>query len=239
MSEMLKITNLTKKYGDKLAVDNISIEVKSGEIFGFVGHNGAGKTTTIKCIAGILNFEEGNIYIDDISIKDEPIKCKQMMAYIPDNPDVYENLTGIGYLNFVSDIYNVEKELRRTLIDKYAKEFEIYENLDNTISSYSHGMKQKLAVISALVHSPKLLVLDEPFVGLDPKAQFKLKEIMQDLCNDGMSIFFSSHVLAVVEKLCTKIAIINKGKIVRMGSIEDIIKEGTLEDVFMATLGDE
>jgi len=236
---MLKITNLTKKYGDKLAVDNISIEVKSGEIFGFVGHNGAGKTTTIKCIAGILNFEEGNIYIDDISIKDEPIKCKQMMAYIPDNPDVYENLTGIGYLNFVSDIYNVEKELRRTLIDKYAKEFEIYENLDNTISSYSHGMKQKLAVISALVHSPKLLVLDEPFVGLDPKAQFKLKEIMQDLCNDGMSIFFSSHVLAVVEKLCTKIAIINKGKIVRMGSIEDIIKEGTLEDVFMATLGDE
>jgi ABC-2 type transport system ATP-binding protein len=236
---MLRITNLTKKYGEKVAVDNISIEVKSGEIFGFVGHNGAGKTTTIKCIVGILSFENGNIEIDGTSIKDEPIKCKEMMAYIPDNPDIYENLTGIQYLNFVSDIYNVEKELRRTLIDKYSKEFEIYENLDNTISSYSHGMKQKLAVISALVHSPKLLVLDEPFVGLDPKAQFKLKEIMQDLCNDGMSIFFSSHVLAVVEKLCTKIAIINKGKIVRIGSIEDITKEGTLEDVFMATLGDE
>ena len=236
---MLKITNLTKKYGDKLAVDNISIEVKSGEIFGFVGHNGAGKTTTIKCIVGILAFEEGNISIDGASIKDEPIKCKEMMAYIPDNPDIYENLTGIQYLNFVSDIYNVEKNLRRNLIDKYSKEFEIYENLDNVISSYSHGMKQKLAVISALVHSPKLLVLDEPFVGLDPKAQFKLKEIMENLCNEGMSIFFSSHVLAVVEKLCTKIAIINKGKIVRIGSVEDITKEGSLEDVFMATLGDE
>jgi len=236
---MLKIINLTKRYGDKIAVDNISIEVKPGEIFGFVGHNGAGKTTTIKCIVGILAFEEGNISIDGASIKDEPIKCKEMMAYIPDNPDIYENLTGIQYLNFVSDIYNVEKNLRRNLIDKYSKEFEIYENLDNVISSYSHGMKQKLAVISALVHSPKLLVLDEPFVGLDPKAQFKLKEIMENLCNEGMSIFFSSHVLAVVEKLCTKIAIINKGKIVRIGSVEDITKEGSLEDVFMATLGDE
>ncbi|MDD2377124.1 MAG: ABC transporter ATP-binding protein [Clostridia bacterium] len=236
---MLKITNLTKKYGDKIAIDNISIEVKSGEIFGFIGHNGAGKTTTIKCIVGILSFEDGNILIDADSIKDEPIKCKTKMAYIPDNPDIYETLTGIEYLNFVSDIYDVDKNIRQNLIDKYSKEFEIYNDLDNVISSYSHGMKQKLVVISALVHSPKILVLDEPFVGLDPKAQFQLKEIMKDLCNDGMSIFFSSHVLAVVEKLCDKIAIINKGKIVRIGKIEDIIKEGSLEDVFMATLGDE
>lgn len=236
---MLKITNLTKRYGDKIAVDNISIEVKPGEIFGFVGHNGAGKTTTIKCIVGILSYEDGNIFIDSDSIKDEPIKCKTKMAYIPDNPDIYENLTGIQYLNFVSDIYDVDKDIRKNLIDKYSKEFEIYDNLDNIISSYSHGMKQKLAVISALVHSPKILVLDEPFVGLDPSAQFKLKEIMKDLCNNGMSIFFSSHVLAVVEKLCDRIAIINKGKIVRIGTVEDITKEGSLEDVFMATLGDE
>lgn len=236
---MLKIANLTKKYGDKTAVDNISIEVKPGEIFGFVGHNGAGKTTTIKCIVGILSFENGDIYIDGISIKDEPMKCKSMMAYIPDNPDIYENLTGIQYLNFVADVYSVDKDKRRILIDKYSKEFEIYDNLDSVISSYSHGMKQKLAVISALIHSPRILILDEPFVGLDPKAQFKLKEIMKDLCNEGMSIFFSSHVLEVVQKLCDKIAIINKGKIVRIGKIEDIIKEGSLEDVFMSTLGDE
>jgi ABC-2 type transport system ATP-binding protein len=228
--------NFTKKYGDKIAVDNISIEVKPGEIFGFIGHNGAGKTTTIKCIVGILSFESGDIYIDGVSIKDEPIKCKEMMAYIPDNPDIYENLTGIQYLNFVSDIYNVDKDKRRNLIDKYAKEFEIYDNLDSVISSYSHGMKQKLTVISALVHSPKILILDEPFVGLDPKAQFQLKEIMRDLCNNGMSIFFSSHALEVVEKLCNRIAIIKKGKIIKIGSAEDITKEGTLEEVFMSTL---
>jgi ABC-2 type transport system ATP-binding protein len=233
---MLKIVNFTKKYGDKIAVDNISIEVKPGEIFGFIGHNGAGKTTTIKCIVGILSFESGDIYIDGVSIKDEPIKCKEMMAYIPDNPDIYENLTGIQYLNFVSDIYNVDKDKRRNLIDKYAKEFEIYDNLDSVISSYSHGMKQKLTVISALVHSPKILILDEPFVGLDPKAQFQLKEIMRDLCNNGMSIFFSSHALEVVEKLCNRIAIIKKGKIIKIGSAEDITKEGTLEEVFMSTL---
>jgi ABC-2 type transport system ATP-binding protein len=236
---MLKIENLTKKYVEKVAVDNISIEVKPGEIFGFVGHNGAGKTTTIKCIVGILSFENGNIYIDGVSIKDEPIKCKSMMAYIPDNPDLYENLTGIGYLNFVGDIYNVDKNIRRDLIDKYAKDFEIYDNLGSVISSYSHGMKQKLAIISALIHSPKILILDEPFVGLDPKAQFKLKEIMKDLCANGMSIFFSSHVLEVVEKLCNKIAIINKGKIVKVGTTEEIAKEGSLESVFMSTLGDE
>jgi ABC-2 type transport system ATP-binding protein len=233
---MLKIVNFTKEYGDKVAVDNISIEVKPGEIFGFIGHNGAGKTTTIKCIVGILSFESGDIYIDGVSIKDEPIKCKEMMAYIPDNPDIYENLTGIQYLNFVSDIYNVDKDKRRNLIDKYAKEFEIYDNLDSVISSYSHGMKQKLTVISALVHSPKILILDEPFVGLDPKAQFQLKEIMRDLCNNGMSIFFSSHALEVVEKLCNRIAIIKKGKIIKIGSAEDITKEGTLEEVFMSTL---
>lgn len=236
---MLKIANLTKKYGDKVAVDDVSIEVKPGEIFGFIGHNGAGKTTTIKCIVGILSFENGDIYLDGVSIKDEPIKCKQMMAYIPDNPDIYDNLTGIGYLNFVSDIYDIDKDKRRKLIDKYAKEFEIYDNLGSVISSYSHGMKQKLAVISALVHSPKILILDEPFVGLDPKAQFKLKEIMKDLCNEGMCIFFSSHVLEVVEKLCNKIAIINKGKIVRIGDVKDITKDESLEQVFMDMLGDD
>lgn len=236
---MLKISNLTKKYGEKVAVDDISIEVKSGEIFGFVGHNGAGKTTTIKSIVGILSFEKGDIHIDGVSIKEHPIKCKSMMAYIPDNPDIYENLTGIQYLNFVGDIYKVDKNKRKELIDRYAKEFEIYDNLDSVISSYSHGMKQKLAVISALIHSPRLLILDEPFVGLDPKAQFKLKEIMKELCNEGVSIFFSSHVLEVVEKLCNRIAIINKGKIVKIGTIEEITKDSSLEDVFMSTLGDE
>lgn len=236
---MLKIKNLTKKYGDKIAVDDLSIEVQSGEIFGFVGHNGAGKTTTIKCIVGILDFENGDILIDGVSIKEEPLKCKNMMAYIPDNPDIYESLTGIGYLNFVSDIYNVDKKSRKDLIDKYAKIFEIYDNLGSVISSYSHGMKQKLALISALVHTPKLLVLDEPFVGLDPKAQFQLKEIMKELCDNGTSIFFSSHVLEVVEKLCNKVAIINKGKIVRYGTVEEITKSGSLEDVFMSTLGVE
>ncbi len=236
---MLRITNLTKKYGDKIAVDDISIDVNPGEIFGFVGHNGAGKTTTIKCIVGILSFESGNIYIDGLNIKDDPIRCKSMMAYIPDNPDVYENLTGIQYLNFVGDVYSVDKTIRRELIDKYAKELEIYDNLGSVISSYSHGMKQKIAIISALIHSPKILILDEPFVGLDPKAQFKLKEIMKELCGKGVSIFFSSHVLEVVQKLCDKIAIINKGKIVKIGNIEDITKDASLEDVFMSTLGDE
>ena len=236
---MLKICNLTKKYGEKVAVDNVTLEVKPGEVFGFIGHNGAGKTTTIKCIVGILSFKDGEIYIDGVSVKEEPIKCKSMMAYIPDNPDIYENLTGIQYLNFVSDIYKVDKSARKELIDKYAKEFEIYDNLDSIISSYSHGMKQKLAVISALIHSPKLLVLDEPFVGLDPKAQFKLKEIMKELCKNGISIFFSSHVLEVVERLCNKVAIISKGKIVKVGTVEDITKDSSLEKVFMSTLEDE
>lgn len=236
---MLKISNLTKKYGDKVAIEDISIEVKPGEIFGFVGHNGAGKTTTIKCIVGILSFENGEIYIDGINVKNEPIKCKSMMAYIPDNPDVYENLTGIQYLNFVGDIYEVEKNKRKELIDKYSKELEIYDNLGSVISSYSHGMKQKIAIISALIHSPRLLILDEPFVGLDPKAQFKLKEIMKQLCDDGVSIFFSSHVLEIVAKLCNRIAIINKGKIVRMGTVDEIQKDGSLESVFMSILGDD
>lgn len=236
---MLKICNLTKNYGEKVAVDDVTLEVKPGEIFGFVGHNGAGKTTTIKCIVGILSFKDGDIYVDGISVKDDPMKCKSMMAYIPDNPDIYENLTGIQYLNFVSDIYKVDKNERKNLIDKYAKEFEIYDNLDSVISSYSHGMKQKLAVISALIHSPKLFILDEPFVGLDPKAQFKLKEIMKELCANGVSIFFSSHVLEVVEKLCDRVAIISKGKIVKVGTVEDITKDSSLEKVFMSTLEDE
>lgn len=236
---MLKISNLTKKYGSHIAVDDISIEVKPGEIFGFVGHNGAGKTTTIKCIVGILSFENGDILVDGISIKNEPIKCKEIMAYIPDNPDIYDSLTGAEYLNFISDIYEVENSKREELIDKYSKEFEIFDNLGDSIASYSHGMKQKLAIISALVHTPKLLILDEPFVGLDPKAQFKLKEIMKKLCSEGMSIFFSSHVLEVVEKLCTRIAIIYKGKIVKVGKVEDITKDSSLEEVFMSVLKED
>ena len=233
---MLKIINLTKKYGNKVAVDNISIEVNSGEIFGFIGHNGAGKTTTIKSIVGILDFEEGDILIDNISIKDNPLKCKEIMAYIPDNPDIYESLTGKQYLNFVSDVYKIKGDLRNNLIEKYAKKFEILDNLNSVISSYSHGMKQKLVIISAIIHSPRLLVLDEPFVGLDPKAQFDLKEIMEELCSNGTSIFFSSHILDVVEKLCNRVAIIKNGKIIRIGKTSEITKDESLEEVFLNTL---
>ena len=211
---MLKIENLTKKYGDKSAIDNLNLEVEDGEIFGFIGHNGAGKTTTIKCMVGILEFDNGNIYINGNSIKDEPLKCKKDIAYIPDNPDIYENLTGFSYLNFVADIFEIDNKTREERINKYAEAFEIKNELQDLISSYSHGMKQKLVIISALIHTPKLLILDEPFVGLDPKASFTLKEIMKEITKEGAAIFFSSHVLEVVEKLCDKVGIKKEGKLI-------------------------
>ncbi len=231
---MLTIKNLTKSYkGGKKAVDNLSLEVANGDIFAFIGHNGAGKTTTIKSVVGILDFEEGEIEINGVSIKKDPVACKKMTAYIPDNPDLYEHLTGIQYLNFIGDIFEVPKAKREELIKKFADDFEITKNLGDIISSYSHGMKQKLAVISALIHSPKLLVLDEPFVGLDPKAAHILKGMMRDLCDNGSAIFYSTHVLEVAEKLCDKVAIIKQGKLIRVGTIEDVKGDSSLEDVFL------
>lgn len=237
---MLNINNFSKVYkGNKRAVDNISLEVKEGEIFGFIGHNGAGKTTTIKSIVGINEFDEGDILINGMSIKDNPIECKKIMAYIPDNPDLYESLTAIQYLNFVADVYGVSEAQREELIKKYGDAFEITNNLGSLISSYSHGMKQKLAIISALIHKPKLLVLDEPFVGLDPKASHTLKGIMKEICEEGASIFFSSHVLEVVEKLCSRIAIIKDGKIAAYGTVEEVKGTSSLEDVFMELIDNE
>ena len=231
---MLKIKNYSKSYTkDKKVVDNLSLEVKKGDIFAFVGHNGAGKTTTIKSIVGILEFDEGDIFIDGMSIKNNPIECKKKMAYIPDNPDLYEHLTGIKYLNFIADVYNVSNEKREELIKKYADIFNITNNLGDDISSYSHGMKQKLAIISALIHEPKLYILDEPFVGLDPKATHTLKEIMKEKCDEGCAFFFSTHILEVAEKLCNKIAIIKDGKIIVSGEMKKIIKDKSLEDIFM------
>ncbi len=231
---MLNITNFSKTYkGDKKAVDNLSLTVRAGDIFGFIGHNGAGKTTTIRAVAGVLDFDEGEIRIDGKSIRKEAVACKKMTAYIPDNPDLYEHLTGIGYLNFIADIYEVTKFDRETLIERYADAFEITTNLGDTISSYSHGMKQKLAIIAALIHRPKLLILDEPFVGLDPKAAHTLKTIMAELCKGGSAIFFSTHVLEVAEKLCNKIAIIKSGMLVACGTIEEVKGNLSLEDVFM------
>ena len=237
---MLNINNFSKVYkGNKRAVDNISLEVKEGEIFGFIGHNGAGKTTTIKSIVGINEFDEGDILINGMSIKDNPIECKKIMAYIPDNPDLYESLTAIQYLNFVADVYGVSEAQREELIKKYGDAFEITNNLGSLISSYSHGMKQKLAIISALIHKHKLLVLDEPFVGLDPKASHTLKGIMKEICEEGASIFFSSHVLEVVEKLCGRIAIIKDGKIAAYGTVEEVKGTSSLEDVFMELIDNE
>ena len=237
---MLYINNFSKEYSKgKKAVDNISLTVNGGEIFGFIGHNGAGKTTTIKSIVGILEFNEGDILIDNKSIKKNPIECKNVMAYIPDNPDLYEALTGIQYLSFIADIYKVSKEQREELIKYYGDKFELTKYLGDLISSYSHGMKQKLAVISALIHKPKLLILDEPFVGLDPKASHALKEIMREICNEGSAIFFSTHVLEVAEKLCDKIAIIKQGKIVVVGDTEEVKGNSSLEDVFMELIDNE
>ena len=237
---MLEIINYSKAYkSGKKAVNNISLRVNDGEIFAFIGHNGAGKTTTIKSIVGILEFEEGDILIDGVSIKEDPMKCKSNIAYIPDNPDIYESLTGIQYLNFIADIYNVSKSDRENSIKYYGDKFEITNFLGDLISSYSHGMKQKLVIISALLHKPKLFILDEPFVGLDPKASHLLKEEMKALCRQGVSFFFSTHVLEVAEKLCNKVAIIKDGVIVTQGNMETVKGNSSLEDIFMELIDNE
>lgn len=230
---MLKINNLTKIFGDKKAVDNLTLHINPGEIYGFIGHNGAGKTTTIKCCCGILQFDQGEIYIDGISVKDNPLGCKQKIAYIPDNPDLYDFMTGIQFLNFMADIFGVSSDDRDIRIQKYADMFEITGDLAQPISAYSHGMKQKLAIISALIHEPKLIIMDEPFVGLDPKASHLLKETMREMCDKGAAIFFSTHVLEVAEKLCDKVAIIKGGKLIRSGTMEEVKGDTSLEDVFL------
>lgn len=231
---MLSIHNFSKVYkGGKKAVDNLSLEVEAGDIYGFIGHNGAGKTTTLRVVAGVLDFEEGDILINGMSIKKEGVACKKITAYIPDNPDLYEHLTGIQYLNFVGDIYSISKIEREELIKKYGDAFEMTSNLGDLLSSYSHGMKQKLALISALIRKPKLLLLDEPFVGLDPKAAHTLKTFMAELCQQGSAIFFSTHVLEVAEKLCNKIAIIKGGKLVASGNTEEVKGNQSLEELFM------
>lgn len=235
---MLKIENFTKKYGDKTAVSQLDLTIGKGEIYGFIGHNGAGKTTTIKAVAGILGFEEGQIYIDGVSVKEDPITCKKKMAYIPDNPDLYEFMTGIQYLNFIADIYGVSSEVRQERINRYAEKFEMKKNLAMGISSYSHGMKQKLALISAWIHEPSLIIMDEPFVGLDPKASHHLKEMMHEFCQEGGSIFFSTHVLEVAEKLCDKVAIIKGGRLIRSGTMEEVKGDASLEKVFLEMEGE-
>ncbi len=231
---MLSIKNYSKSYSEgKKAADNVSLDVCSGDIYGFIGHNGAGKSTTIRAVVGVLDFTEGEIYIDGHSVKEEPLPCKQVTAYIPDNPDLYENLTGIQYLNFIADVFDISAEDRQAGIKKYADLFEITDALGDLISSYSHGMKQKVAIISALIHKPRLLVLDEPFVGLDPKATFTLKEIMHEMCREGTAIFFSTHVLDVAEKLCNKVAIIKQGRIIASGTMEELTEGHSLEETFL------
>ena len=231
---MLRIENISKSYGEKKAVDGLCLHVKAGEIYGFIGRNGAGKTTTLKACAGILGFDEGEIYVDGVSMREQPLECKKRMAYIPDNPDLYAFMTGIGYLNFVADVYGVSAELRQMRIKKYADAFELTAELANPVSSYSHGMKQKLAIISALIHAPKLLLMDEPFVGLDPKAAHTVKTVMRSLCDEGCAIFFSTHVLEVAEKLCDKIAIIMDGKLVKEGSTVEVKGDSSLENIFLS-----
>ena len=230
---MLKIEQLTKIYGEKKAVDDLSLHIRPGEIYGFIGHNGAGKTTTIKACCGILNFEEGNIQIDGISVKENPLECKKKLAYIPDNPDLYDFMTGIRYLNFIADIFGVNANDRQERIHKYADMFELTQDLAQPISAYSHGMKQKLAIISALIHEPKLIIMDEPFVGLDPKASHLLKETMHELCATGTAIFFSTYVLEVAEKLCDKVAIIKEGRLICSGTMEEVKGDASLEEVFL------
>ncbi len=235
---MLRIENLTKAYGDKKAVDGVSLHIQAGEIYGFIGHNGAGKTTTLKAACGILKFEEGEIYIDGASIKDDPLACKAKLAYIPDNPDLYAFMTGIQYLNFVADIYGVPAAKRKELTEKYATALELLEDLAQPVSAYSHGMKQKLAVISALIHEPKLMIMDEPFVGLDPKAAHTLKEIMRELCDRVGAIFYSTHVLEAAEKLCDKVAIIKDGKLIKTGTMDEVKGDSSLESVFLELAND-
>lgn len=237
---MLKINNLTKIFkGGVIAVNDLSLHVLKGDIFGFIGHNGAGKTTTIKCITGIHEFDKGEIFINDISLKDNPLECKRQFAYIPDNPNIYPYLTGIQYLNLIADIFKISKEDRIELIKKEADDFEITQSLGDLISSYSQGMRQKLSIIGALIHKPKLLILDEPFIGLDPKAVLILKNKMKELCNDGGSVFFSTHVLDVAERLCNKIAIIKNGRLVVCGKTQDLTSNESLENVFMEALNND
>ncbi len=235
---MLKIEHLTKTYGEKKAVDDLSLHIAPGEIYGFIGHNGAGKTTTLKSIAGILRFDEGEITIDGTSVKNDPLACKKKLAYIPDNPDLDEFMTGIKYLNFISDIFGVSADDRQARIRKYADLFELTNDLAQPIASYSHGMKQKLAIISAWVHEPRLIIMDEPFVGLDPKASHLLKGMMRELCDRGGAIFFSTHVLEVAEKLCDKVAIIKAGKLIRSGTMEEVKGDDSLEEVFLELEGE-
>lgn len=230
---MLKINNLTKKYGDKVAVNNLSLHIAPGEIYGFIGHNGAGKTTTLKSIAGILDYDSGEILIDGKSAKSEPLACKAVTAYIPDNPDIYDFMTGIQYLNFIADVFKVSESERTSRISEYAKMFEIEDSLNDLIGTYSHGMKQKLVIISALIHSPKLIMMDEPFVGLDPKATHQLKQIMRNICDNGGAIFFSTHFLEVAEKLCDKVAVIKGGNLVASGTVDEIKGNSSLEDAFL------
>ena len=230
---MLRIEHLTKQYGDKKAVDDLSLHIQPGEIYGFIGHNGAGKTTTIKSCCGILQYDGGEIFIDGVSVKKDPLLCKSKLAYIPDNPDLYEFMTGIQYLNFIADIFGVSASDRQQRIHRYAEEFELTGDLAQPVSAYSHGMKQKLAVISALIHEPKLVIMDEPFVGLDPKASHLLKELMREICDRGGAIFFSTHVLEVAEKLCDKVAIIKGGRLVKSGTMEDVKGDESLESVFL------
>jgi ABC-2 type transport system ATP-binding protein len=237
---LLRISNLTKVYRNgKVAVDDLTLHVEAGDIFGFIGHNGAGKTTTLKCCSGIIPFDQGEILIDGLSILNDPVTCKLKMAFIPDNPEIYTFLTGIQYLNLVADIYRVPVSVREERVEKYAKELQLYDNLADSVSSYSHGMKQKLAIIAAFLHEPKLLLLDEPFVGLDPKAAFTVKQIMQELCDRGSAVFFSTHVLEVAEKLCNKIAIIKDGKLVISGPTEKVKGEKGLEALFLELVQDE
>ncbi len=237
-SDMLRIDHLTKTYGEKKAVDDLSLHIAPGEIYGFIGHNGAGKTTTLKSIAGILQFDAGDIRIGGTSIREDPLACKRMMAYIPDNPDLYEYMTGIKYLNFIADIFGVSADDRRSRIRDYAGRFELTDDLAQPIAAYSHGMKQKLAIISAWLHQPRLILMDEPFVGLDPKAAHLLKGMMRELCDAGGAIFFSTHVLEVAEKLCDKVAIIKGGRLIRSGTMEEVKGDDSLEEVFLELEGE-
>ena len=230
---MIEIKNVTKKYGDKVAVDNMSFKVEDGSIFAFIGHNGAGKTTLIKAIVGIHDFDEGDILINNKSIKKDPIACKKEMAVVLDNPEMYENMKAIDYINFICDMYDVDQETRQKNIKKYAKLFEIDNKLNNTINSFSHGMKQKVALISALAHDPNVLIMDEPFVGLDPKAVYDIKEVINEMVKDGKIVFFSTHILDVAEKLCTKVAIIKDGKLIKVGNMKEIKGDKSLEKVFL------
>lgn len=236
---MLNIQHLTKTYGDKKAVDDLSLHIAPGEIYGFIGHNGAGKTTTLKASVGILRFDSGEISVGGISVKDNPVACKKQMAYIPDNPDIYEYMSGIKYLNFIADIFEVGSDLRQERIKKYADMFEITADLAQPVSAYSHGMKQKLAIISAWIHDPKLIIMDEPFVGLDPKAAHLLKGMMREKCEGGGAIFFSTHVLEVAEKLCDKVAIIKNGVLIRSGTMDEVKGDTSLEDVFLELEGEK